>query len=86
MPVALDVTALVASILQHFFEATPFQDLKHRLKSYGPDVTDGKIEEALGQLKRDGLIEIREERVGTRTDKIIRLTGKGIKRSASAAM
>ena len=85
MLVQPDIVALVANILQRVFEAVPFQDLKHRLRSYGADVTDEKIEEALDQLKRDGLIEIREERVGTRSDKIIRLTGKGIKRSASAA-
>lgn len=81
----LETTVLVMRILQEAFSSIPVQDLKRRIYSYSGDIPDDKIEEAISKLKQNGLIDITEERVGTRSERLVALTGRGISRSSSAA-
>jgi DNA-binding PadR family transcriptional regulator len=84
--ITLDTSTLVMRILQEVFTSIPIQDLKRRIYSYSADTSDDKIEEAIRKLKQNGLIDITEEQVGTRSERLVTLTGRGIGRSASAAM
>lgn len=79
-------TLLVMKILQELFDSIPFQDLKHRVRSYREDATDEKLEVALKELEKQGLIEISKQQVGTRSERIISLTRRGFSRSASASV